>query len=94
MKEPGEAKGTKGRGEAGGVESRGAGWQTMAEPEREGSPAELMNCRATVERRELGAMAEPKGQWAEAESGPRRLEAESRETNIFQFLFYLTCSRH
>ncbi len=39
-----------------------------------------MDCRATVERRELGPMVEPTGQRAEAESGPRRLEAESRET--------------
>ncbi len=33
-----------------------------------------------MERRELGATVEPKGQRAEAESGPWRLEAESRET--------------
>ncbi len=39
-----------------------------------------MDYRATVERRELGAIVEPTGQWSEAESGPRRLEAESRET--------------
>ncbi len=54
--------------------------QTKAEPEGRGSLAELVDCRATVERRELGPMVEPTGQRAEAESGPRRLEAESRET--------------
>ncbi len=52
--------------------------QTKAEPEGQGSPAELVDCRATVERRELGAMVEPTGQRAEVESGPRRLEVESR----------------
>ncbi len=55
--------------------------QTKAEPEGRGSPAELVDCRATAERRELGAMVEPTDQWAEADSRPRRLEAESRDTS-------------
>ncbi len=54
--------------------------QTKAEPEGRGSPAEPVNRWATAERRELGAMVELAGQRTEAESGPRRLEAESRET--------------
>ncbi len=37
-----------------------------------------MDCRATVERRKLGAMDEPTGQ--RAESRPRMLEADLRET--------------
>ncbi len=55
--------------------------QTKAEPEGRGSPAEPVDRWATAERRELGAMVEPAGQRAEAESGPRRLEPESRETS-------------
>ncbi len=60
--------------------------KTKAEPEGRGNPAELVDCRATVEKRELGATVKPKGQWAEAESGPRRLEAESRETPTMAML--------
>ncbi len=47
--------------------------QTKAEPEGRGSPEELVDCQATVEKRELGAMVEPTGQRPE-------VEAESRET--------------
>ncbi len=36
--------------------------QTKAEPEGRGSPAELVDCRATVERSKLEAMVEPTGQ--------------------------------
>ncbi len=39
-----------------------------------------MDCRATVERRELGAMVEPTGPRAEVEPGPQRLEAGVRDT--------------
>ncbi len=44
---------------------------TKAELEGRGSPVELVDRWVTVEARELGA---------EVESGPRRLEAEVRET--------------
>ncbi len=39
-----------------------------------------MDRRVKVEVRELGAEVEPLGLRAEAESGPRRLEAEVRDT--------------
>ncbi len=45
-----------------------------------GNPGEPMDRWATAERSELGAMAEPVGQRAEAGSGPLRLETESWET--------------
>ncbi len=45
--------------------------QTKAEPEGRGSRAELVDCRATVERRELGPMVEPTGQRAEGLGGWR-----------------------
>ncbi len=45
-----------------------------------GSPVELVDRRVTVESRELGAEVEPLGLWAKAESGPRRLEVEVRDT--------------
>ncbi len=47
--------------------------QTKAEPEGWGSPAELVDCRATVKRKELGAMVEPTG-WG----GVRASEAGGR----------------
>ncbi len=53
---------------------------TKAEPEGWGSPVELVDQWVTVEARELGAEVEPLGLRAEAESGPRRLEAEVRDT--------------
>ncbi len=56
--------------------------RNKVELEGRGSPAELVDCQAMMEWSELGAMVESTGQWAEAESGPRRLEAESRETMI------------
>ncbi len=66
--------------------SRGTGW-SMQTRRSQGEGAggtrgarELVDCRATAERRELGAMVEPTGQRAEADSGAQRLEAESRDT--------------
>ncbi len=44
------------------------------------NPAEPVVRWATVEGREQGAIVKLSGQRAEAESGPWRLEAESRET--------------
>ncbi len=41
---------------------------------------ELVDRWVTVEARELGAEVEPLGLRSEAESGPRRLEAEVRDT--------------
>ena len=40
---------------------------------------ELVDRRATVEMRELGAMVQPQGRRAEAESEDRRLEVELRD---------------
>ncbi len=45
---------------------------TKAEPEGQGSPAELEDLRVT-QMRELGAMVEPMGRWAEVESRTQRL---------------------
>ncbi len=55
---------------------------TKAEPEGRGSPVELVDRWVTVEARELGAEVEPLGLRTETESGPRRLEAEMRETPV------------
>ncbi len=52
---------------------------TKAVPEGRGSPVERW---VTVEARELGAEVEPLGLRTETESGPRRLEAEMRETPV------------
>lgn len=53
--------------------------ESGSEPEGQCSQAELVDYKATVERRELGAMVEPTGQRAKVESRPCRLEAEVRE---------------
>ncbi len=53
---------------------------TKAEPEGQGSLVDLVDRQVTVEARELGAEVELLILRAEAESGPRRLEAEVRDT--------------
>ncbi len=81
-KEPNGAGGTERRGAARGEESRGDGGSTLNQGGAGGmrEPVELVDRWVTVEARELGADVEPLGLRTEAESGPRRLEAEVRET--------------